>query len=394
MAKRGAARRKGAGAGLSVKSAAHNIARAARKTRAGIRSAQAMAAKITGPKPSKHKTQDPKLQAGPEAQYKGIDEINSTADIRVSDRLIDQVIGQEKGIEIVRKAAQQKRNVLLIGSPGTGKSMLAQAMAELVETTDLKDVLVVGNAEDDNTPKVKIVKAGEGRKMIAQERMRNRMTGSNMNAMMFAFIAFFLMAALFVFPAFFDKIIVAAIIIGLMIVGAVMLFANQVGRGRFTEVESAKLIVDNTGKKVAPFIDGTGSRAGALLGDVKHDPFQSFDGKTRVEVNGEERTMEEIWGEMSAKYPELINRNEHGYEGIVLPKKEKLYTRGAKGRKILKGRILVINRRPYEGMMVEIRTRGRKALSTTPEHAYILNPDTRKARNLRKGKKVFVLAGK
>lgn len=36
-----------------------------------------------------------------------------------------------------------------------------------------------------------------------------------------------------------------------------------------------KLIVDNTGRTKAPFIDATGAKAGALLGDVKHDPFQS-----------------------------------------------------------------------------------------------------------------------
>ena len=33
--------------------------------------------------------------------------------------------------------------------------------------------------------------------------------------------------------------------------------------------------MDNTEKRMAPFIDATGSRAGALLGDVKHDPLQS-----------------------------------------------------------------------------------------------------------------------
>jgi Lon-like ATP-dependent protease len=36
-----------------------------------------------------------------------------------------------------------------------------------------------------------------------------------------------------------------------------------------------KLLVSNDAKNVAPFIDGTGSHAGALLGDVRHDPFQS-----------------------------------------------------------------------------------------------------------------------
>ena len=36
-----------------------------------------------------------------------------------------------------------------------------------------------------------------------------------------------------------------------------------------------KLLVNSDGKKVAPFIDATGAHAGALLGDVRHDPYQS-----------------------------------------------------------------------------------------------------------------------
>jgi len=36
-----------------------------------------------------------------------------------------------------------------------------------------------------------------------------------------------------------------------------------------------KLLVDNFDKKFAPFFDATGAHAGALLGDVLHDPFQS-----------------------------------------------------------------------------------------------------------------------
>jgi len=90
--------------------------------------------------------------------------------------------------------------------------------------------------------------------------------------------------------------------------------------------------------------------------------------------------------------PDLINRNEYGYEAIVLPKKEKLYTLGTKKNKVVKSRIRFMNRRPYKGMMVKVRTKKKRALKTTPEHSFILNPDQRKARNLRKGKKVLVLA--
>ncbi|MEM2949407.1 MAG: ATP-dependent protease LonB, partial [Candidatus Bilamarchaeaceae archaeon] len=41
------------------------------------------------------------------------------------------------------------------------------------------------------------------------------------------------------------------------------------------ESNEPKLIVDNTGRSTAPFIDATGTRAGALLGDCRHDPLQS-----------------------------------------------------------------------------------------------------------------------
>ncbi|MFB6164904.1 MAG: ATP-binding protein, partial [Haloarculaceae archaeon] len=51
-------------------------------------------------------------------------EITSTADIEVPDRLVDQVIGQDHARDVVKKAAKQRRHVMMIGSPGTGKSML------------------------------------------------------------------------------------------------------------------------------------------------------------------------------------------------------------------------------------------------------------------------------
>lgn len=36
-----------------------------------------------------------------------------------------------------------------------------------------------------------------------------------------------------------------------------------------------KLLINNANHKTAPFIDATGAHAGALLGDVRHDPYQS-----------------------------------------------------------------------------------------------------------------------
>ena len=40
---------------------------------------------------------------------------NSTKDIKISDKIVDQVVGQEEAVNIIKKAAQQRRHVLLIG---------------------------------------------------------------------------------------------------------------------------------------------------------------------------------------------------------------------------------------------------------------------------------------
>ena len=81
-------------------------------------------------------------------------DIESTEDIAVPKLLIDQVIGQEQGVEIVRKAAEQRRHVMLNGDPGTGKSMLARSISELLPKEELQDVLVYNNHEDNNEPRV------------------------------------------------------------------------------------------------------------------------------------------------------------------------------------------------------------------------------------------------
>ena len=55
-------------------------------------------------------------------------------------------------MEIIKKAAEQKRHVMLIGEPGTGKSMLAKSMTEYLPKGELQDVIAYHNPEDPNEP--------------------------------------------------------------------------------------------------------------------------------------------------------------------------------------------------------------------------------------------------
>ena len=190
--------------------------------------------------------------------------VDSSADIEVPDRLVDQVIGQDHAREIVLKAAKQRRHVMMIGSPGTGKSMLAKAMSQLLPKEELQDVLVYHNPDDGNEPKVRTVPAGKGEQIVdahkEEARKRNQMRT-------------FIMWILIILVLGYALIIVQQILLGILAAGVVYLVFRYMSRGNDAMVPN--LLVDTSEQQTAPFEDATGAHAGALLGDVRHDPFQS-----------------------------------------------------------------------------------------------------------------------
>ncbi len=213
---------------------------------------------------------DPVCEIPVEEWIKNID-IESTEQVPIPEKLVDQVIGQEAASIVVRKASEQRRHMIMVGEPGTGKSMLARSMTEFLPKEQLEDVLVYRNHEDENEPKVRTVPAGRGSRLIAERRNYVRQQRERTNRTLL-FIALIIGAALLL------ATISSGEILTFIFGSFILIFGYFFLRSRLTAGDEAnipKLLIKHERSEEPPFVDATGNLAGALLGDVRHDPFQS-----------------------------------------------------------------------------------------------------------------------
>ncbi len=198
-------------------------------------------------------------------------DFETTADIKIPPKLVDQVIGQDEAVEVIKKAAKQKRHVILIGDPGTGKSMLAQSMVDFLPREELEDILVFPNEEDPNRPIIKTVPAGQGKYIVKQyQQEAKKRKNEKKNTMMSVLFLLLMIGGIAVIVTGNYSFLFWSIFI------AIFLYMFM-GTGIQKEEKALvpKLLVSHSPKDKPPFVDATGSHAGALLGDVRHDPFQS-----------------------------------------------------------------------------------------------------------------------
>ena len=242
-----------------------------------------MVNKLTDNKQDEKQTHEEKSEEMPPIEeWIKKQDFKTTADLKVPELLLDQVIGQDKSVGIVRKAAEQKRHVMLIGDPGTGKSMVARAMTAFLPKEELEDIIAYPNNDDPNTPHIRVVPGGKANEIVKSQRDEAKKKKEQQNSMIIS-IAFLILiiSAVAAFYEFFTPVENPTLHIEYLLFGGIFAFIMILffSRGALMQRNNLhnipKILVAHEKNDLPPFIDATAAHSGALLGDVRHDPFQS-----------------------------------------------------------------------------------------------------------------------
>lgn len=89
-------------------------------------------------------------------------DISDTSQVRIPSSPLERIIGQTEAVRLAMIAATQRRHLLLVGPPGVGKSMIAQAMSFYIPRPT-EEIRVVHNPLQPERPFVEIKSASEVR---------------------------------------------------------------------------------------------------------------------------------------------------------------------------------------------------------------------------------------
>ncbi len=87
--------------------------------------------------------------------YINVDRYPDTSYIKIPTNPLDRVIGQNEAVRLALIASRQRRNLLLVGPPGVGKSMIAQAMSFYIERPK-EEIRVVHNPSYPERPFIEV----------------------------------------------------------------------------------------------------------------------------------------------------------------------------------------------------------------------------------------------
>jgi len=334
-------------------------------------------------------------------------EYKTTKDIKVPDKIVDQVIGQDFAVDIIKKAAEQRRHVLLIGEPGTGKSMLGLALADLLTSHHkLEDVLCYPNDKDPNQPLIKKFPAEEGEKTIIKLRTLLQSGVSARRFVLFLIFGLVILGLIYMFWQYKESEFAPFVILGgvfnMIWIFFMLSFLMRGAPGMFKTMTGLammpKPLVTHKKNEKAPFVDATGSHDGALLGDVLHDPFQTFlSGQWLQKVSGKKIVLTKINTELDSLFTKhekkVLRKKKNNYEAVFIPDEEELFILGEDKGQVSPVKVLSSNRYDYEGEMIKITTSENKEIIITPEHKISTSKNGKviytEAKNIKKGNQVI-----